>query len=432
VSGRFADWDRHFVSLWVETACGAPPAYASLRDDVRTDVAVIGAGYAGLSTAIHLADRGTSVIVLEAEQPGFGASGRNGGQVIAGLRHVRAEIDEAFGSERGERLFAFGAGTADAVWRLVGRFSIACDPLRTGWIQAAHGAASFEQSRRRVAAWQKFGAPVEMLDRSAIRQLTGSAEYVGGWIDRRGGSVQPLSYARGLARGAESLGVTIRGDSRVTALERAPQGWICRTAHGVVRAERVVVTTTAYGNDLVPGLAASYVPVQSFQVATDPLPPELRARILPDGQCVSDTRNLLRYFRIDRDHRLIVGGKGTAAAADGPSSFALQRLMLEKLYPELRACALPYRWGGFVAVTPGRWPRLHEPAPGLLVSMGCNGKGVAWASAVGQVLAERTLGAEERDLPLPIEPIRGIPFPGLRRLYSSAATAYYRLMDAFG
>lgn len=193
-----------------------------------------------------------------------------------------------------------------------------------------------------------------------------------------------------------------------------------------------MVATTAYGDGLVPGLAASYVAVQSFQVATDPLPPDLRALILPDGQCVSDTRNLLRYFRVDRDHRPIVGGKGTSTPADGPSSFGLQRIMLEKLYPELKSCALPYRWGGFVAVTPGRWPRLHEPAPSLLVSMGCNGKGVAWASAFGRVLAERTLGAAERDLPLPIVPIRGIPFPGLRRLYSGAAMAYYRVMDALG
>ncbi|MCK6449247.1 MAG: FAD-binding oxidoreductase [Alphaproteobacteria bacterium] len=430
--GRSADWDRHSRPLWAETAREPPPDCPPLAGAARADVAVIGAGYAGLGTAIHLADRGASVTVLEAEQPGSGASGRNGGQVIPGLRHFRRDLDAVYGAARGERLYAFGAGTADAVWRLVDRFAIACDPIRTGWIQAAHGGASLAESERRVAAWRRFGAPVEMLDRDAMRRLTGAAGYVGGWIDRRGGSVQPLAYARGLARGALGLGVRIHCGSRVTALERGAAGWTCRTAQGAVTAERVVVATTAYSDGLVPGLAASFVAVQSFQIATAPLSGEQRRRILPQGQCVSDMRNLLRYFRVDRDHRLVVGGRGTQTPARGPGSFGHQRLMLDKLYPELRGTALPHAWGGFVAVTPGRWPRLHEPAPGLIIPMGCNGKGVAWASAFGRVLADLALGGAERDMPLPIEPIARIPFPGLRRFYSAAATAYYRFQDARG
>ncbi len=423
-------WDRSFRPLWPETSREAAPDCPPLAGEVSADVAVIGAGYAGLTTAIHLADAGAKVVVLEAEAPGFGGSGRNGGQVIAGLRHVRGEVVEQYGAALGEPLYAFGLGTAKAVWDLIDRFQIKADDNRRGWINAAHGAASLDQSRRRVEALTKIGAPVELLDRGRIVALTGTEEYVGGWIDRRAGSVQPLAYARGLARGALSLGVAIHADSRVTALEPLAGGWLCRTARGAVRAKQVVVATTGYSDRLVPGLKQSVILVQNFQIATSPLGPEDRRRILPEGQCVSDTRNLLRYFCVDRDHRLIVGGRGSLGPARGPESFGLQRLMLAKLYPHLADAPTPHYWGGWVAVSPpGRWPKLHEPAPGLLATMGCNGKGVAWNSAIGRLLADRCQG---RSIAMPIEPIRRIPFPWARKLYTRAATVYYRWQDSRG
>lgn len=421
-------WDRNFRPLWPETSRESAPVCPPLQGETTADVVVIGAGYAGLSTAIHLADAGAKVVVLEAEAPGFGGSGRNGGQVIAGLRHIRSEVVEHYGVERGEALYAFGQGTAQAVWELIDRFQIQADDNRRGWINAAHGQASLDQSRRRVEALTKLGAPVDLLDRDRIVALTGTEEYLGGWIDRRAGSVQPLGYARGLARGALLQGAAIHCDSRVVALKPVAGGWICCTARGTVRAKQVVVATTGYSDRLVPGLKSSVILVQSFQIATAPLSTTDRLKILPEGQCVSDTRNLLRYFRVDRDHRLIVGGRGGLGPARGPEAFGLQRLMLAKLYPHLAATPTPHHWGGWVAVSPpGRWPKLHEPAPGLLVTMGCNGKGVAWNSAIGRMLADRCLG---RPIAMPIEPIRRIPFPWLRKLYTRAATVYYRWQDS--
>jgi glycine/D-amino acid oxidase-like deaminating enzyme len=200
-----------------------------------------------------------------------------------------------------------------------------------------------------------------------------------------------------------------------------------------VTAGRVVVATTAYSDGLVPGLADSFMAVQSFQVATAPMTAEQRRRILPAGEAVSDTRHLLRYFRVDADGRLVVGGRGTLGPASGADSFSLVRMMLGKLYPELAAAPIEHAWGGFVAVDlPHRWPRLHRPAEGLWASMGCNGKGVAWSSAFGRVLADAALGAAEDTLPLPVSPMRRIPFPALRRLYVGVGTLYYRMMDRHG
>ncbi len=426
-------WDSAFSNLWAATSREPAPDCPPLHGHATADVLVIGAGYAGLSTAIHLADRGARVVVLEAHAPGHGGSGRNGGQVIPGIRHFRADCEAAFGAERGARLHRFGAEAQQAVWGFIDRFAIACDDVRTGWVQAAHGAESLALGLKRAAAWQAYGAPVETLDGTAIAALTASDEYVGGWVDRRGGVVNPLAYCRGLARGAISLGVAVHGASHVLTLAPEGGGWIARTATGSVAARQVVVATTAYSDGLVPGLADSVMAVQSFQVATAPLSADQRRRILPAGEAVSDTRHLLRYFRVDADGRLVVGGRGTLGPAQGASSFSLVRMTLAKLYPELADAPIEHAWGGFVAVNPpDRWPRLHRPAEGLWVSMGCNGKGVAWASAFGRVLADAALGAAEETLPLPVSPMPRIPFRALRRLYVGVGTLWYRLMDGRG
>lgn len=426
-------WDAAFSNLWAATSREPPPDCPPLRGEATADVLVIGAGYAGLSTAIHLADAGARVAVLEAHAPGHGGSGRNGGQVIPGIRHFAADCIAAFGPARGPLLHRFGAHAQDAVWGFIDRFAIVADDVRTGWVQAAHGAESHALGLKRAAAWREFGAPVETLDAAAIAALTGSPEYVGGWVDRRGGTVNPLAYCRGLARGAASLGVALHGHSHVRALEREGAGWRARTDGGTLRAGRVVVATTGYSDGLVPGLADSIMAVQSFQVATAPLSADQRRRILPGGEAVSDTRNLLRYFRTDAHGRLVVGGRGTLGPARGPAGFALVRMKLARLYPELADAPIEHAWGGFVAVNPpDRWPRLHRPAEGLWASMGCNGKGVAWASAFGRVLADAALGAREDDLPLPVTPMPRIPLRMLRRLYIGAGTLWYRLMDRRG
>jgi glycine/D-amino acid oxidase-like deaminating enzyme len=416
-------------SLWRATAPPGPVCPA-LTERTEADIVIVGAGYTGLSTAIHLAERGRSVCVVEAAEPGAGASGLNGGQVIAGLRHLPGELLEAYGRERGARLHAFGAATADAAFDLIRRHGIACEVVRTGWIQGADTEAALRQAAERVAAWRATGAPVRLLDAAEFHALVGSRSYLGGWIDERGGTVQPLAYARGLARAALKLGVRLFSGSAVHRITPAGRGWRVETPGGAVEAPRLLIATNALTGDLAAPLGAAILPVWSFQVATRPLDAATRARILPRGQPVSDTRRVLRYFRLDAAGRLVVGGKGTIGAPRGPGSFDLQRRIIRRLYPELDGIEITHRWGGQVAVTADRLPRLFALGPGAYASFGCNGKGVAWCSALGPLLADLLTGADPDRLVMPVTPLSTIPFHVLRRLYVALGSTWLRLRDA--
>ncbi|MBX9907501.1 MAG: FAD-binding oxidoreductase [Beijerinckiaceae bacterium] len=413
--------------LWTETAI-AGPALPSLAGPCEAEVAIVGAGFAGLSTALALAERGVAVVVLEAGAIGEGASGRNGGQVIAGLRHFPDELVEAYGRERGRRLYDFGAGTADAAFALIARHDLRCDATREGWINVTDTQAGLELVARRVDAWQANGVAARQLRRAELRDLTGTDAYLGGWIDPRGGGVQPLSLVRELARAAQAAGSVIHVGSRAEALTRRGRDWRIATARGHVTARRVLIATNALAGPLSPPLARSFLPVWSYQIATDPLPAS--AGVMSTGAVVSDSRRVLRYFRRDSAGRLIVGGKGTPTGPKGPGSFNLQKLTLARLYPQLGEIKPTYYWGGQVSLTLDRLPRLFVLEDGVLATLGCNGKGVAWNLALGSVLAEALTGAELDTLPLPpARPPSPIPFHGLKRVYAAAGSAWLRFRD---
>lgn len=418
------------TSLWqatAEPAVACPP----LSGDREAAVAVVGAGFTGLATALALAEDGIDAVVLEAEEPGAAASGRNGGQVIPGIRHFPDELEATFGPALGRRVYEFGLGTADAAFGLIDRHGIACDAVRTGWLQPADRASHLDASRRRVAQWQRMGHPARFLDRDAMAAALGSDAYLGGWLHPGGGSVQPLSYVRGLARAALQSGAAVHGASPVTALASHGDRWRLTTPGGTVTAGRVLLATNGRPGGLWPDLRRSLLPVWSFQIATAPLPPAERARVLPGGQPASDTREVLRYFRLDRDGRFIVGGKGRIGGPRGAASFALQRRMLRRLYPALADLPIEHAWGGQVAIVPDRLPRVHELAPGLIAAIGCNGKGVALCSALGRPLADVLAGRPLVDLPLPVAPPRPIPLHALRPLYVAAGSAWMKAKDAF-
>ncbi|ROQ01236.1 glycine/D-amino acid oxidase-like deaminating enzyme [Stella humosa] len=423
--------ERGGASLWQATAEPAP-ACPPLAREVEADVAIVGGGYTGLSTALALAAGGASVVVLEALEPGSGASGRNGGQVIPGIRHFPDELEHAFGPALGRRLYEFGLGTADAAFALIQRHGIACDATRSGWLQPADKPTSIEASRRRVGQWQRMGHPVRLLERDEMAAALGSPAYLGGWVHEGGGTVQPLSYARGLARAAMAAGARIHGRSPALSLAPVRGRWRVATPAGSVTAGRVLLATNALGGDLWPALRRSLLPVWSFQVATTPLSPADRARVLPGRHAASDTREVLRYFRLDRDGRLVIGGKGRLGGPRGPGSFGLQRRMVRRLYPWLAEQPIAHCWGGQVAITPDRLPRVHELAPGLLAAIGCNGKGVALCSALGAPLAEALTGRPLGELPLALAPVRPIPFHALRPFYIAAGSAWMKAKDWLG
>ncbi len=415
-------------SLWAATA--VPPAETPpLTGERRADAVVVGAGFTGLSAALHLAEAGTDIVLLEAGEPGWGASGRTGGQVIPGLKLDPDELVAKYGVEKGERLAMFAGGVADLVFDLVDRHGIDCHATRSGWIQGVHASRRMDVVERRVEQWTRRGAAAELIDARQIAELTGTARYAGGWIDRRGGMLQPLSFSRGLAHAAVRAGAAIHGRSPVTGLIPKGKGWRVETPSGAVVADQVLLATNAYTDALWPGLRQSIIPVFSYQVATKPLGDNLRRTVLAGGMPVADIRRVLLYFRLDHTGRLVVGGRGRARETEESEFYRNVVEGLNWLYPQLGPVELDHYWGGQVALTLDHLPHLNELAPGLHAMIGYNGRGVAMATACGKMMAERMQGAPLEDLPLPATPMKPIPFHGFRQPALAVAIAWKRLLD---
>jgi glycine/D-amino acid oxidase-like deaminating enzyme len=397
-----------------------PAATRELQGDLLAEVAIIGGGFCGLSAALHLAESGVEPVLLEAEAPGFGASGRNGGQVIAGLKLDPSEMVTKFGRERGQRLHRFSAGTADLVFSLIERFQIRCEAHRDGWIQAGYAPKITRAIERRARELREEGEAVELLDKARMADLTGTSYYRGGLLDRRSGMVQPYSYARGLAAAATATGARLFGNARVTRLSRQDgssrqdRSWRLDTAKGSVTAKQVLLATNAYLGDLYPSLKTAMVPVNSYQVATAPLPHELDRTVLPGRLPVSDMMQLGLYFRRDDAGRFIIGGRGSLTDRERPDLFKRLERLAVLLYPQLAGVDFPQRWGGKLALTLDHLPRLATLEPGLHAAYGCNGRGVALQTLMGKLAAERIRGARHEDLPIATLPPAHYPFHAFR------------------
>ncbi|MDA1099267.1 MAG: FAD-dependent oxidoreductase [Proteobacteria bacterium] len=416
-------------SLWAATATPAPDTPA-LDGDARADVAVVGGGFTGLSAALHLAQAGAAVAVLEGAEPGWGASGRNGGQVIPGLKADPREILARFGPENGEAMVRASGAAADLVFDLIARHGIDCDGRQTGWIQAAHTKPMLDGLAKRHRDWAGRDANVAWLERDELTRRMGDGRYHGGWIDKRGGGLQPLSYARGLARAAQSSGARVHGASPVQGLLRDAGGWRLQTPKGILTADKVIIATNGYTDGLWPGLAQTVVPVYSVQVATAPLGENMRGNILSGGEVLSDTRRVLWYFRQDAHGRLIMGGGGSAYESGAAKIYQGLRQRVHSLLPEAGKVDFEFAWNGRVALTMDHYPHLHELAPGLWAGLGYNGRGVAMATMMGKVLADRALDTAQPDFEFPASPVHPLPLHALRGVAVTATRAYYRLRDA--
>ena len=421
---------RH-ANLWEESAVEAPET-PPLAGDIRAEVLVVGAGYLGLSAGLHLAEAGRDVLVLDGEAPGWGASGRNGGQIIPGLKYDPDEIEAEFGPEKGERLWRFAGSTADFVFDLVGRLGLRAEARHTAWIQGVTTEAAAARAGSRAEQWRRRGADVAYVDRAEAARLIGCDRYLGAFVDRRAGALQPLSYARELARAAMRAGARIHGGSRVVELAPSQGGWHATIAGGArVRGDTVLLCANAYSDRLVPELPRSIVAANSLQIATAPIPDRLRQAILPGGEVLSDTRRVIRYWRLDSAGRLIMGGRGPYREPGPERDWAHLKREVARLYPDLAGIAVTHRWGGRVAVHPDYWPKLHRPRPGLLAAIGCQGRGVAWQSAIGRELA-RLATEPDYESVLPVSGIAPIPFAPLKRVGVSVAIAAMRALDRLG
>jgi glycine/D-amino acid oxidase-like deaminating enzyme len=408
------------------------PATGPLRGDASAEITVVGGGYLGLSAALHLAEAGRSVIILDAAEPGWGASGRNNGQVIPGLKLDPDEVVARLGPGIGERFVRWSGEAPSLVFDLIARHGLACQSGRFGWIQPAYTPAAVTKIAARCAQWRSRGAPVEMIDAAALGTALGTSQYFGAWIDRRGGWLNPLAYAREMAIAAIRNGAILHSYTQAERLEQVSgQGWIVHTATGSIRCDRVVVATAAYtGKELIPGLTESIIPLRSAQAATRLLSSNIAASILPGRQAASDTRRLLASFRITPDQRLVMGGSGATGGNEHGGLFAALHKTARELFGHLGELEWEFGWSGLLALTMDHLPHLHEPAAGLITALGCNGRGIAVSTAMGKIISDRLLGAAEESLPIPLTPIQEIPLRRFWKLGVATATHAKRLMDA--
>jgi len=405
------------------------PAYPPLDGSRQADVCVVGAGFTGLSAALHLAEAGADVVVLEAGQVASGASGRNGGQIHSGQRRDVLWLEQRFGFERAKRLWDMAEDAKALIRALIVRFAIACD-LRAGVIEALHKPALLPEAERLVAALRnRYGYDrVTLLDRAEAAAALGSQRFAGAVNDRGGGHLDPYRFALGLARAAAGLGATIHEGTPALGLERNG-GPAVRTAAGEVRARHVIVATDGRSGALEAATRRRMLGVNSFVVVTEPLG-AVGDAILPGGESAADSRFVVRYWRKTADGRLLFGG-GESSAGTVPADIPrFVRPHLLEIYPQLAEVPIRHGWGGVVSVTAPRLPYLREIAAAVWAAGGYSGQGVALAPYVGKLLADAALGRGEGLRDLTALPIPRLPSAGwIQHALVSLALIRGRLAD---
>ncbi|WP_251878402.1 NAD(P)/FAD-dependent oxidoreductase [Grimontia kaedaensis] len=403
-----------------------------LNEDITTDICIVGAGYTGLSSALHLLEAGFKVVVLEAAKVGWGASGRNGGQIVNSFSRDIDVIEKTVGKEKiglfGEMAFEGGK----IIRERVEKYNIQCD-LKDGGVFAALNAKQMHELESQKALWEKYGnTQLEMLSESDIRSVVDTERYVGGLLDKSGGHIHPLNLALGEAAAVESLGGKIYEHSPVVNIKRGEPAKVV-TEQGSVTASFVIVAGNAYLGNLMPELRAKSMPCGTQVIATEPLTEQQAQSLLPQDYCVEDCNYLLDYFRLSGDKRLIYGGGVVYGARDPADIDAIIRPKMLKTFPQLSGVNIDYRWTGNFLMTLSRLPQVGRIGSNIYYSQGCSGHGVTYTHLAGRLMSEVLKGQAERfdafaDLP-------HLPFPGGHLLsvpFSALGAWYYTVRDKFG
>jgi glycine/D-amino acid oxidase-like deaminating enzyme len=406
--------------LWETSAPPAPPT-SPLSGRTKADVAIVGCGYTGLSAALRLAESGAKVVALEAVEIGFGGAGRNVGLVNAAMWIMPDELMKAFGTDYGERVLSLLGDGPARVWSAIDAYGIDCDPVRNGTLHIAVGRKGLAEIEERARQWGARGAPVRVLSAAETAKHLGSEAYPGALLDMRAGTIQPLAYARGLARAAIAAGATIHTGSAVRAAERTSGGWRLTTDGGAVEASWVAVATDAYGGEPWPQGRREQIRLPYFNFATRPLGAELQTSILPGRQGCWDTREILSSFRFDRAGRLIFGSFGALRGTGLPIHRAWAKRALRKIFPRIGPIEFESQWYGMIGMTDDALPRFHRLAENVVTFCGYNGRGIGTGTVFGRVLADHILGRiSAADLPLPVTTPDTPRMPALKEAYYEA------------
>ena len=420
----------HVASYYAVTA-GAMPQRPALQGHVDADVCIVGAGYTGLSTAIHLAEAGLRVVVLESARVGWGASGRNGGQIVHSYSRDLDVIAQRHGAAQAQALGAMAFEGGAIIRALVARHAIDCD-LKDGLLFAALTAKQVGQLEAHTTLWERYGhQQLELLDTAATRAAVRSDRYRGALLDRSAGHLHPLKLALGEAAAVESLGGVIYEGSKVTAIERGTKATV-RTDFGDVSASFVVVAGNAYLGNLEPRLAAKSMPCGTQIIATEPLGARW-TDVIPSDFCVEDCNFLLDYFRLSADRRLLFGGGVVYGARDLADITASLLPNLLRVFPQLTGVRIDYAWTGNFLLTLSRLPEVGRLDHNIFYSQGCSGHGVTFTHLIGRLLGEVIQGQADRFSAF--EKLPHLAFPGGRLLRVPLAAMgawYYGVRDRLG
>ncbi|NKB38537.1 MAG: FAD-dependent oxidoreductase [Gammaproteobacteria bacterium] len=416
--------------IW-ELSAPVAPETAALGSDLETDVLIVGAGFSGLSSALHLQDSGRNVVLIESHSIGWGASGRNGGHVLPLIRKDPKAIVEHCGAGQGDGLIQMIAESADYVFSLIERYGIDCDAERNGWLQAIHSDAQMKVCRDRYQQWLPYGADMELLNAQQSAELMGSFSYKGALFVKSAGHINPLAFCRGMAKELIAQGVRIFTDTPALSMHGSGKRWEVKTPSGTIIADKVVLVTAAYSDDLWPGLKKSFLPFYLYNIATKPLDAELQASVLPGRQPVTDTRSDSHVFHYDAAGRLISGGTFIFPTGWEERIVRHAESVLKEIFPQLQnpQFELDYLWRGKISMTADILPHCHILAPNVYTWLGCNARGIALATRMGAVLADAVNEVDVESWPLRPTAMKPIPAQEFSRLMTSVMLACYRLRD---
>lgn len=423
----------HAPSYYAATAMSARQ-WVPLKGRARADVAIVGGGFTGLSTALHLAQRGLKVALVEAHRVGFGASGRNGGQVGSGQRLEQDDLERLYGREMAHRLWDFGEEAKTLVKALIAEHAMPV-PFHPGIVHACRKESEVVYARANAEKLARdYGyEEITPLDRDALQAIVPSPVYKGGDIDRGAGHIHPLNFAQGLALAADAAGAVIFEESAVKEFVPPTQGRPARLlcAQGQLEADHVILAANGYLGGLEPRVAARVMPINNFIVATEPLGPRV-AEVLRENVAVADTKFVVNYWRLSDDGRLLFGG-GESYGYRFPDILRTVTKPMFEVYPGLRDVKIDYAWGGTLAITMNRMPAFLRPRAGVYSASGFSGHGVAMATLAGKIMAEAVAGDAGRFDTFEALKVPGFPGgPALRWPLLVAAMTWFSLRDRLG
>jgi gamma-glutamylputrescine oxidase len=415
-------------SYYVETA-NVQLACENLKGEISADVCVIGAGYTGLSAALELADAGYKVVVLEAEQTGYGASGRNGGQICTGYSSGQQKIENQLGKADALKCFALAEESKALLQQRVEQHKIDCD-LTWGYMHAIPKAHQMEELKAWRDEYEGLGVKgLSLFSKSELEQRLGTTIYHGALRESEAGHLHPLNYCLGLARAAIKSGAVIYENSRVTEVNTGSNPW-ARTEHGKVKAKFMIIAGNAYLGRTVKALYGRVMPVASYIIATEPLGENLAKSLIANNEAVANTNFIVDYFRRSNDHRMLFGGRASYSTFEPPNLGEYMRPRMTHVFPQLKDVKIDHAWGGYIAITSNRIPDCGRLSPTVYYAHGYSGQGVALTGLYGKLMAEAIRGTAERfDL---LAKVKHLPFPGgpMRTPMLVAAMMYYRIRDA--